>query len=102
MKQTPLRRNTPLRPSQTNFRSRWNPALRKAKKDVRSRSNGRCEARTPVCTGRGEHVHHIQLRSQGGLDVIGNLIDVCLACHVHIHDHPAWSYERGLLRKRTA
>lgn len=82
-------------------RKRENPALRRAKRDVRSRSRGRCEARVPdVCTGRAEHAHHVLRRGQGGADELGNLLDCCRACHEWIHAHVDESYERGWLRRR--
>jgi hypothetical protein len=65
---------------------------------VKSRDGGRCEAPTDACTGRGEHVHHIQMRSQGGSDDEANPLHVCQACHASIHAHPEISYERGWLR----
>lgn len=53
-----------------------------------------------VCTGKAEHRHHLLMRSQGGTDDPWNTADVCDACHGHIHAHPAWAYERGLLLHR--
>lgn len=62
-----------------------------------------CEARTPVCTHRAHHRHHVILRSQGGHD--GPTIDVCSPCHRYIHANPAEAYEQGWLKhawERTA
>jgi hypothetical protein len=67
-------------------------------KGVKSRNGGRCEAGTDARTGRGEHVHHIQMRSHGGSDDEANLLHVCQACHGAIHANPSLSYERGWLR----
>ena len=41
------------------------------------------------CCGRrdGLHVHHIVYRSQGGLDVMENLIALCHQCHDKVHNH---------------
>jgi hypothetical protein len=64
------------------------------KQEVKDRSGGRCEARTPRCTGRSEHVHHRRMRSQGGSNTLDNLLDVCLQCHLYIHSNPTESYER--------
>lgn len=73
---------------------------RKVRRWVQDRSNGLCEAQTAgVCTGRGEHAHHILRRSQGGPDEPGNLLWLCAPCHEHAHRNPAWAYEHGLLRK---
>lgn len=74
-------------------------AFRKARKAVRDRSGGMCEAGIQgVCTGRAQHVHHLTLRSQGGGHDPEGLLDSCLACHGHIHANPAESYEQGWLR----
>lgn len=55
-----------------------------------------------VCTGRATHRHHLIPRSQGGGDEAANTADVCAPCHRWAHNHPALSYERGWLRRRTA
>lgn len=73
------------------------------KPQVRERSGGLCEARvSPRCSGRGTHVHHRQLRSQGGTNDVENLLDVCVSCHSFIHANPAKSYALGLLIRRSA
>jgi hypothetical protein len=43
--------------------------------------------------------HHVLRRSQGGPDTVENLISVCRAHHDWIHQHPARSYDLGLLRR---
>lgn len=97
MKRTPLRRRTPLR-----IRRGPNRLWRMARREVESRANGWCEVRVDgVCEGRGCHAHHILLRSAGGADDPSNLAWTCAPCHGHIHDHPAWSYEHGWLRRRS-
>ena len=74
------------------------PELRDAKKAVRARSGGYCEARLPGCTRQAEHAHHRKMRSQGGSHRTVNLLDVCLSCHDHIHlVDVAGAYERGHL-----
>lgn len=60
---------------------------------VRARSGGRCEFTD--CENRSVHCHHKRRRSQGGTNDDGNLVDLCLAHHEHIHANPAWSAERG-------
>ena len=69
---------------------------------VQKRSGGRCEAATPDCTHRAEHLHHRLMRSQGGPDRAANLLHVCAACHRFIHDNPAMSYETGWLLRRNS
>lgn len=72
--------------------------FRRARPLVRARSGGRCEAQaSPACSGQATHVHHRKLRSQGGTNDLGNLLDTCLWCHGAIHGRVAASLERGLL-----
>lgn len=74
---------------------------RKVRALVVDRSRGLCQAGIRgVCTVRGEHVHHVLLRSQGGPDEDWNLIHVCNACHGWIHAHPAEAVRLGLIRQR--
>lgn len=53
-----------------------------------------CQLRGPRCNGIGVHTHHRQLRRHGD-ERDANLMRVCAACHVFIHDSPARSYEQG-------
>lgn len=53
---------------------------------VKDRADGHCEAANfPTCTGFPEHLHHRQLRSQGGGHTVENLIAVCSSCHTWFH-----------------
>ena len=62
-----------------------------------------CEAAIDrVCTAHSQHRHHILPRSAGGTDDASNTIDLCSACHAHIHAHPALAYEMGWLKRRGA
>jgi predicted transcriptional regulator len=75
--------------------------LRRARKAVRERSGGLCEVRLAViCTGRGQHVHHRLMRSQGGTHDLDNLLDTCLPCHSHVHANPGWAQSHGFLLHR--
>lgn len=95
-----LVRSTPLRRTRWNLRRRpESEELGTARRVVRSRSGGVCEASTPACTRAAVHAHHIRLRSQGGTHEPSNLLDVCAACHRHIHENPEESYRYGLLRR---
>jgi hypothetical protein len=105
-RRTPLDRRSSLDRTTTLRRSRWNYRARPASEElvtarrlVRARSGGLCEAETPVCTREAAHAHHIRLRSQGGTHEPSNLLDVCAACHRYIHDHPEESYRYGFLRR---
>jgi 5-methylcytosine-specific restriction endonuclease McrA len=107
MKRTPLRRFTPLKTKTTL--KRGEPIKRaRAKavptslyKQVLARDLG-CVARDTVrqirCYGRIDP-HHVLPRSRGGKDTLDDLISLCRAHHEWVHDHPAESYELGLLRR---
>ena len=94
MKRTPLKRTAMKRsPKKRRVGDMSATAI-----EVRDRSRGRCEAGvSPDCTGRGEHLHHKLMRSQGGADIAANVIDLCLPCHTHVHANPKQSYELGYL-----
>jgi len=71
------------------------PAVAEA---VLDRADGWCEAMIPtVCTGAPEHLHHRQLRSQGGEHTADNLVGICSSCHDWIHAHPKWAYRAELM-----
>jgi 5-methylcytosine-specific restriction endonuclease McrA len=57
------------------------PALRRA---VRERDGYRCQF--PGCESRKTDIHHIQHWSKGGRTRLGNLIGLCRAHHVIVHD----------------
>lgn len=57
------------------------------KKEVRRRDGLTCRA----CGRPGNHVHHINYRSEGGGHEPHNLITLCLACHDTVHaDKATW------------
>ena len=66
---------------------------------VEYRAGFGCEVSGPNCTGKGEHLHHVLRRSQGGGHTADNLLLTCAPDHRHIHANPAQSYERGWLRR---
>lgn len=69
-------------------------AVRRA---VKARSDGSCEA----CGMSGaDHMHHRQLRSQGGQHTAENLLHVHHGCHEDIHANPARSYRLGHMVRR--
>lgn len=71
-------------------------------KFVKERSEGRCEAMNrSTCTGFGEHLHHRQLRSQGGKHTIPNLVDVCAPCHSWFHREVAEAVTQGWIVRST-
>lgn len=83
------------------------PELVAMKRQVKDRSLGLCEANwrgvCPPGPHRGEHVHHMWLRSQGGPDDVDNGLHVCGAVHTHAHDiDRAGAEERGIIRPRPA
>lgn len=97
----PLRRKTPLRSTSSLKRS----ALKGGRIPRRARPDEPlstwCEARTDVCEGRAVHRHHKRGRVGVDADAREHTIDVCDACHRHIHAHPTESYQRGWMERRT-
>lgn len=79
---------------------------RKVSKEVESRSRGLCEGNVegvcPAGKHRGDHCHHIILRSQGGPDEAWNLMHLCHVAHRWAHDHPTDAAELGIIRRRSA
>lgn len=67
---------------------------------VKTRSNLLCEA---CAASRADHLHHRQLKSQGGKNTAENLLHVCWRCHndIHVVRHDE-SYDRGLLVRSYA
>jgi len=68
---------------------------------VEARSRGYCEVGSLGCLGRGNHLHHRLMRSQGGGHEADNLLNVCRHCHDLIHAEPMFAYERGWLLHRV-
>lgn len=98
-KRTQLRRTRGLR-QRSPKRAAADRALDRVRFEVVARSEGACEANVEaVCTGRGEHAHHVRRRSQGGPDVADNLLWLCAACHRWTHDNPAAAAAMGLLKR---
>lgn len=102
----PLRSTTPLPRAAVAASTTARPARKAAPPDpvtpatraaVRARSGGVCEGQvTRACTGAAAHVHHRKLRRFGDHRVV-NLLDLCHACHEHVHKNPTWSYDHGFL-----
>ena len=84
-------------------RKKKNRIPREVAEIVAERAQGMCEIMDPQtgCNGRAEHMHHRQLRSQGGEHTVENLVHVCSACHHWLHMHPAIAYTNGWLVKST-
>ena len=107
MKRTPLRRytplkaKTPLKRGEPIKRTRGKPVPSSLYQQVLARDLG-CKARDTVrqirCFGRIDP-HHILPRGRGGADTLENLVSLCRAHHDWVHDHPAESYDLGLLRR---
>lgn len=102
---TPLPKEGP-RPrirERRRLRSRPHRVPAQVARVVRKRSGGRCEVRDLLvaveCAGRGEHLHHVRRRSQGGTDTAENLIYVCFGHHAWIHANPNKAAALGLLAR---
>lgn len=78
------------------------PELVEAKKVVKWRSGGNCEARiVGVCLGRATNVHHLAGRGFDGCHDPALLLHVCgqgnvSGCHGFIETHPEWAKGYGL------
>lgn len=84
---TPLRRKTKLSSGPIKVsRPKVSPEEKAAKKAVKKRSGGLCEA-----CGEAEaiHWHHRINEGQGGEWAAANGMHVCLSCHTWIGDFPA-------------
>lgn len=46
---------------------------------------------------RGTETHHTRGRVASLLYDVRFFLLLCRDCHAHVHDHPAWARERGLL-----
>lgn len=72
----------------------------------RRRAAGRCQLRTPVCTGQPECIHHVIHLSQGGARIPGELADKqgqrfmasCTNCNQWVEDNQHEAREMGLLK----
>ncbi len=67
---------------------------------VYDRAGGMCECGRG-CGNRGEVVHHVIRRSQGGSNLIANLRLLAYDCHQWVHDHPTQARAIGLLESRS-
>ena len=78
------------------------PELIEAKKAVKWRSGGNCEARiVGVCEGRATEVHHRAGRGFDGCHDPALLLHVCgrgnvSGCHGYIETHPEWAKAHAL------
>lgn len=104
----PLERRTPLRAQPRRIGLSPVPLARarrrrpdipsKARKAVKARSGGWCEAQiaAAACSGRAHHMHH-RRRRRFGDHTPENLLHVCWRCHRWIHGNVTWSLDRGYL-----
>lgn len=95
IRRTPLKR-VAFRPKRKVRDNEFSPEVRR---QIGVRCAGRCEARTPVCEGPAEHIHHVRPRSHGGMGTIDNGLAVCRYCHGYIHNHPLISLQHGWLAR---
>lgn len=104
MKRTELKRKTPLRRTAWKARPSKKAKERRARMKllrplVRERCGDRCEVVIDGqrCPARMAHCHHVLPVGRGGIDDLTNLLGVCAAHHIHIHQNPHWAVTHGYL-----
>lgn len=116
LKRVPIKRNTPLtsgsslrssKPSatgETQLKPRRSTGKHvgesKAKRDVKARSAGDCEIRSPWCQGKGREFSHRRAEGQGGAWSATNGMWACGhggtdGCHGYLHQHPEEARHNG-------
>lgn len=102
MKRSPLRRRTPLhtrvpkpRPKPKPTRRATGPRWAALREVVLARAGHRCERCGEGIRLATFECHHRRLRSQGGRDVVENLVAVCPDDHRWIHAHPTQARADG-------
>lgn len=74
---------------------------KKVREQLHKRAGSRCEiCGRPYCNGRRvDNAHHRRNQSQGGPDVLSNLLLLCgsgtSGCHGDVTLHPAWAVKNG-------
>jgi HNH endonuclease len=93
----PLKRKTRLKAHSERGLS-YEEELKAITPMVLARARHQCEVQLDGCRWHPQPTpHHRKRRSQGGPNTLRNLLAVCSYCHGWIHQHPAESYDRGLL-----
>ena len=69
---------------------------------VQARSEGRCEAQLPHCTGQAEQFHHRRPRAMGGsrrasTNTASNCLHLCASCHQWIETNRRQALSFGFL-----
>lgn len=117
MRQSELKRKTPLKAGKPLARTEWKRRRPKQKKSrpklkrdnefpeivkaaVRRRSGNRCEMQSSVCTGRAVHFHHRKLRRFGDNREV-NCLHACTACHDFAHLHRVLAELMGWIVRST-
>jgi 5-methylcytosine-specific restriction endonuclease McrA len=101
LKRSPLQRRTPLRQVGRKRRREF-LILDLARRATFARDMWTCQAHGHSLDGdcRGLlEAHHILPRSHGGQHHVDNLVSLCSEAHRWVHEHPARSYELGLLAR---
>ena len=86
----------------TEVRPRFKAEPKKKKASKRARPGDPMADACEMCgLPRPAHRHHRLRRGQGGGDERENTIDICNACHDHVHANPEWSYLNGYLMRSS-
>lgn len=68
------KRNNPKRGDRSKF-------SKMVRDQVKEHFNNQCQ----MCLGKGIHLHHVYLRSNGGRGVFTNALLLCNSCHKQVH-----------------
>lgn len=91
----PIAKPTPRRKEPKPLKARVRSIAASVKQQVFDRDNWTCRwCETP---GGALDAHHVLRRSQGGKDVVENLVSVHRICHRTIHENPTEAKRRGFL-----
>ena len=92
-------KRSPMRRAPSRGRRAREAEWSKVCRERRETCGGTCEF--PLCNAPGAHGHHRLPRSQGGKDTLENCLWLCAHHHDYVHLHPAESYERGWMLRRS-
>lgn len=97
-----MAKQTPL-PKESAKRKAEKPEYEKAKKELVKETNGKCQIKSPVCTGLATETHHLEGREGENFKDKRKLKRTCGPCHRYVHakGNRQWALANGFLLPRT-